>query len=296
LADAPALEVTFVAARPDATVAQQGRQAGGHPFLRERLYALLDDFEPVAIHEDDSGDTWRVFFRSTVQRDAAAAQLSAAVAPHLLRTSALDVPDEDWARRSQQNLTAIEVDGLVVAPPWDVPRATSKPIIIIEPSTGFGTGHHATTRLCLRLLQRRELRGARVIDIGTGSGVLALAAWKLGAKDVVAIDNDPDALDNARGNIARNGGAGVIDIICDDLNTLKLQPADTVLANLTAGVLVRYAAALLTLARPNGHLILSGFAPDHLFAAIQPAFAGTQVIEELAEGDWSAICLQLTSA
>src|SRR5205814_826268 len=115
-----------------------------------------------------------------------------------------------------QNLKAIEVDGVVVAPPWDVPQGTSKPVIVIEPSMGFGTGHHATTRLCLRLLQRRELRGARVIDIGTGSGVLALAAWKLGARDVVAIDNDPDALDSARANIARNGGAAAIDVTCDD--------------------------------------------------------------------------------
>lgn len=281
MADSPALEVIFLA------------PPGPEVFLRERLYALLDDFEPVAIHEADSGDTWRVFFRSAAERDAAAAHVSAAVAPQLLRTAAIDVPDEDWARRSQQTLTAIEVDGLVVAPPWNVPRGTSKPLIIIEPSTGFGTGHHATTRLCLRLLQRRELRGARVIDIGTGSGVLALAAWKLGAGDVIAIDNDPDALDNARDNIARNGGAGVIDIICDDLNTLTLQPADIVLANLTAGVLVRYAAALLKLARPNGHLILSGFALDHLFADIQPAFAGTQEIDELAEGDWAAVCLRL---
>ncbi len=109
---------------------------------------------------------------------------------------------------------------------------------------GFGTGHHATTRLCLRLLQELELRGARVLDVGTGSGVLALAAWKLGASDVVAIDNDPDALDNARDNIARNGAAAAIDIICDDLDTLRIQRADVVLANLTGAVLVRYADAV----------------------------------------------------
>jgi ribosomal protein L11 methyltransferase len=277
LADSPALEVTFLAA------------PGPQAFLRERLYALLDDFEPVAIHEDDSGDTWRVFFRSPDRRDAAAAHLAVSVAPHLLQLSAIDVPDEDWARRSQQNLAAIEVDGLVVAPPWDVPHRAAKPVIIIEPSMGFGTGHHATTRLCLRLLQRRELRGARVIDVGTGSGVLALAAWKLGARDVVAIDSDPDALDSARANIARNGAGTAIDVICEDLTTLKLQPADIVLANLTAGVLIRYAETLLTLARPNGYLILSGFAPDHQMA-IAPAFEG-RGFEEIAEGDWAALCL-----
>jgi ribosomal protein L11 methyltransferase len=303
LADSPALEVTFLAA-PDPSPPsdstgvhevfdpQHGREAGVSPFLRERIYALLDDFEPVAIHEDDSGDSWRVFFRSAAARDAAATHLSAAVAPDLLRTAPVDVPDEDWARRSQQNLTAIDVDNLVVAPPWDVPRGGSKPVIIIEPSMGFGTGHHATTRLCLRLLQELEVRGARAVDVGTGSGVLALAAWKLGASDVVAIDCDPDALSNARDNIARNGGAVAIDIICDDLNTLKVEPADVVLANLTAAVLVRYSTALQRLCREGGYMILSGFAPAHLTTDIHPAFERTQQIKALVEGDWAAVCLR----
>jgi ribosomal protein L11 methyltransferase len=283
LAEAPALDVAFLASPgPDAV-------------LRERLYALLDDFEPLAIHEDDSGDTWRVFFHSAAQRDAAATHVNAAVASHLLRTSAVDVRVEDWARRSQQNLTSIDVGGLVIAPPWDVPRGISKPVIIIEPSMGFGTGHHATTRLCLRLLQEVELRGTRVVDVGTGSGVLALAAWKLGASDVVAIDNDPDALESARDNIARNGGAAAIGIIGADLSSLKVPQADLVLANLTAAVLVRHAATLLKLTRYSGFLILSGFATDHLFPDIRPAFEGTHEIKELVEGEWSAICLQRTA-
>jgi ribosomal protein L11 methyltransferase len=279
LAEYPALEIQF--------------PAPADPSLHDRLYALLDDFEPVAIHEDEPGDCWRVFFRSPERRDAASASIANTLPAGLIRASSIDVPDEDWARRSQENLKAIEAGGLIIAPPWDVPtqhRETDPLVIIIEPSTGFGTGHHATTRLCLLVMQQLELRGARVLDIGTGSGVLALAAWKLGAADVVAIDSDPDALDNARDNIARNGAAPSIDIIRDDLATLRIERADLVLANLTGAALVRYAAELRSLARDGGYFVLSGFAPQDA-AVIRTAFGGLAVIDEKVDGEWAAICL-----
>jgi ribosomal protein L11 methyltransferase len=285
LAEYPALEIRILPAA-DASVP-------------DRLYALLDDFEPSAIHQDDDDERWRVFFRTPAQRDNAGRALASLDG---IRTVPLDVADEDWARRSQENLRAIEAGGLVVAPPWDIPQAAHKaeggrqkadlPVIIIEPSTGFGTGHHATTRLCLLMLQRLDLRGARVLDVGTGSGVLALAAWKLGAGDVVAIDNDPDALDNARANIARNGAAPSIDIICDSLEALRIQRADVILANLTGAVLVRHAAELRGLALDDGYLILSGFAPADI-AVIRTAFAGLPLIHESADGEWAALCLRV---
>lgn len=285
MADYPALEITFL--------------ASSDPFLRDRLYAQLDDFSPIAIHEDEAADRWCVFFRSASSRDAAREALAADEA---LAAAPIEVPDEDWARRSQNSLKAIDAGGLIIAPPWDIPGGGDKaeggrqkadlPVIVIEPSTGFGTGHHETTRLCLLLLQTLEVRGARVLDIGTGSGVLALAAWKLGAGDVVAIDNDPDALDNARDNIARNGAAPSIDIIQDDLGGLRIQRADLVLANLTGAVLVRYAAELRSLALDGGYCILSGFAPEDV-AVIRTAFAGLTLIEEKTEGEWAALCLQI---
>lgn len=285
MAEYPALEIQILRAA-DAS-------------LPDRLYALLDDFEPAAIHQDDDDERWRVFFRTPAQRDGAGRALASLQG---IRTSAIDVADEDWARRSQETLRAIEAGGLVIAPPWDIPKAgyqaeggrqqADLPVIIIEPSTGFGTGHHATTRLCLLMLQRLDLRGARVLDIGTGSGVLALAAWKLGAGDVVAVDNDPDALDNARANIARNGAAPSIDIIRDDLEGLRTERADIVLANLTGAVLVRYAAELRGLALDGGYLILSGFAPADV-AVIRTAFAGLALIHESAEGEWAALCLRV---
>ena len=282
MADYPAIEISF--------------RVPADPARIDRLYAQLDDFAPVAIHDDDAESRWRVFFRTPSARDAA---LTALGPDPGFSAVAVDVADEDWARRSQENLRAIEAGGLVIAPPWDVPgprtedggRRTDLPVIIIEPSTGFGTGHHATTRLCLRLLQRLELRGARVLDVGTGSGVLALAAWKLGAADVVAIDNDPDALENARVNIERNGAGPSIDVICDDLGSLRIQRADVVLANLTGAVLVRFAEELQSLAVEGGYLLLSGFAPQDA-AVVRAAFKALHQIEESVEGDWAAISLR----
>lgn len=272
MAEYPAIEIEF--------------GSDDDPDLLNRLYALLDDFEPVAIHDDDVNNRWRVFFGTRASRDAAVTALRDR---HGLAASPIDVPDEDWARRSQQSLRAIEAGSLVIAPPWDVPDGV--PVIVIEPSTGFGTGHHATTRLCLQLMQRLDLRGARVLDVGTGSGVLALAAWKLGASEVTAVDHDADALDNARSNIARNGAAPAIDIIQDDLNSLRIERADLILANLTGAVLVRFASELSSLAVDGGYLILSGFAPGDL-PIIYRAFARLMKIHEQTEGEWAAICLR----
>jgi ribosomal protein L11 methylase PrmA len=171
------------------------------------------------------------------------------------------------------------------------PAAGRDILIVIDPSMGFGTGHHATTRLCLALLQKTDVSGRRVIDIGTGSGVLALAAWALGASRVTALDNDPDALHNARENIARNGGADGIEVVEGDLAAAAtLHPADVVLANLTAAVLRRHAAALQRLIVPGGTLIASGFSADEIDEIAQ-AF-GVTPQDIAAEGEWAALTLR----
>ena len=123
---------------------------------------------------------------------------------------------------------------------------------------GFGTGHHATTRLCLAALQQIDLHGRTVIDVGTGSGVLAIAARRLGAQGVLAIDDDADAIAAAGANVALNQETR-IDLEVTDLRSSSIGQFDVVVANLTAGLLIATAERLRSFAAPGGRLVLSGF-------------------------------------
>lgn len=251
--------------------------------------AVADGHRVTAI--DEQGDAVRAFFVDAVSRDAAAAALAVAFPDARVETH--DVPDEDWGARSQAGLKSIRAGAITVAPPWDLPA--SGLTVVILPSMGFGTGHHATTRLCLLALQAVDPAPASAIDVGTGSGVLAIAAWKLGATRVMAIDNDQDAIDNARENWALNdaGGDGrpPATIRCADLDdAVDLGgPFELVLANLTGATLVRHADALMALAAAGGRLILSGLREEEE-ADVTRAF-GLASWRREAEDGW--VCLGL---
>lgn len=251
--------------------------------------AALVDYDVVAI-DDSAHDRWRVFFHDSAERDRAQADLAPAFPA--LAFFPVDVPDEDWAARSQANLRAVHVGNIIVAPPWDVPEGSDAhpTVIVIQPSMGFGTGHHATTRLCLAALQRLDLRGCSAIDVGTGSGVLAIAASLLGASPVVAIDDDPDAIQSACENIAMNGAAAVEARILD-LRTTTLPAAGVVTANLTGGLLMQAAARLIELTDAPGRLILSGLM-KHEEAEVLAAFGGMTVLHRAEEDEW--LCVTLT--
>jgi ribosomal protein L11 methyltransferase len=238
------------------------RSGGPADTLASGLFqASLTDYQVAAIDERTPA-CWRVFFHTNAERDRAVAGLRATFLH--LSLDPVDVPDEDWAARSQADLRSVRVGDVIVSPPWDVPdrdadaAAGSRPIVIvIVPSMGFGTGHHATTRLCLDALQAVEVRGRRVMDIGTGSGVLAIAASLLGGREVVGIDEDPDAIHAASENVALNPRASVT-LIPADFRWVDLVPSNIVLANLTGGLLAAAAERLSELTAPGGRLILSG--------------------------------------
>jgi ribosomal protein L11 methyltransferase len=263
---------------------------------RDRLVALLADYDLVAIQEDDPGapPTWTAHFGSAEARGAAAEAINAINDGDSLRLELAEVEDDDWARRTQADLPAIRVGRVIVAPPWDRPEAGAAGeavVVEIEPSRGFGTGHHQSTRLSLVLLQTRRLESRTVIDVGTGSGVLAIGAAKLGAAFVSAIDVDPDAIENARENIARNKVAEIVEAHVRDLTQPGMPPADLVTANLTGTLLARHAAELGAIVKAGGSLIVAGFTVDEK-ALVLDAFETDFSLTESAEEDgWWAFVL-----
>lgn len=251
--------------------------------------AAIDDEAPTAVEERDDGV--RVFFATSEARTRAGAVLVAL--DQSLICTPVDVSDEDWAARSQASLGPVRVGNIVVSP-REGPREEQGSTIYITPSMGFGTGHHASTRLCLALLQRVPLTNARVLDLGTGSGVLAIAAWRLGARDVVAADYDPDALTAAAENLVRNDAAAAIRLARVDLAHLPetgeaalLPPFDLLLANLTGGLLIRHAATIAARVAPGGRLVASGFQQDEV-QAVTAAFStcGLARVERADEEEW----------
>jgi ribosomal protein L11 methyltransferase len=156
---------------------------------------------------------------------------------------------------------------------------------------GFGTGHHETTRLCLDALQAVDLTDAFIVDVGTGSGVLAIAADLLGAARALGIDNDPDAIQSARENLMLNPRARRTSVLLADLMTTALPSADVVTANLTGGLLLRAAGVLAGAVRPGGTLILSGILANER-DAVRGAFGGADVIMEGREAEWILLALR----
>jgi ribosomal protein L11 methyltransferase len=260
------------------------------PDTDDLVHAFLTDFNILAI-DDNTPDVVRVFFDDEDGRDQAVDAM--AVRFPDVGVSLIDVPDEDWAARSQAGLRAISVGDLVIAPPWDVPFEGSRfrAPIIIQPSMGFGTGHHATTRLCLAALQQLDLTGLQVIDVGTGSGVLALAASRLGAANAVGIDDDEDAIAAAKENLALNAGTGAnVDFHLGDARAERSQVFDVVIANLTGGLLVSVAFRLRALAKADGVLILSGLMADEEQDVLR-AFEPLELDSRMQEDEW--VCLTL---
>lgn len=205
------------------------------------------------------------------------------------------VADEDWSENWKKYYKPFRVGTrLLVKPTWE-PYVPDEGDLIIEldPGMAFGTGTHETTNMCMRLLEKHLAEGMRVMDVGTGSGILAIAAAKLGAGEVLAIDIDPDAVKVAGENVALNKEQARVRVAAGDLVSGAAMPCDLAVANIVADAICMLAGPLTRHLTRGGLLVCSGIIrerePDVLDAA---RAAGYRVADRLEQGEWVALCLR----
>ena len=183
-----------------------------------------------------------------------------------------------------------------VTPPWlTPPKFRRRRVITIEPGMAFGTGTHATTRGCMEFIELAAERVGRkkftALDVGTGSGILAIALAFLGAAQVWAIDNDPVAVNVARENLRVNGVAEKVQVSGGNLSTIKRKFA-VVIANLTAETILELADTLENRVAPMGFMILSGILQPKAGAVVRRFGADFQIIERRRKQEWMTLLLQ----
>lgn len=223
--------------------------------------------------------------------------------------SVAQVDDEDWADAWKKYFKPLQISGrLTIKPSWEdyTPRE-GEIVIELDPGMAFGTGTHPTTALCLRTLESVIRGGETVIDVGTGSGILAIGAAKLGAARVLALDLDPVAVSSASQNVALSGLSDVIEVRKSDLlgilkerehagqdgeNALALKvqpPVDLVVANILAEIILQFTEDVMQVLKPGGIYIASGIYKNKEEAvAAGLREAGFTIMDRAREADWIA--------
>lgn len=263
----------------------------------------------VSLHIDAPNDAMRERVIELLMAGGASAvqEVGAALLTHLPESAELEslcgsialagaavqrtaLGEVDWSTRWVTRVGAQRVGRIAVAPPWMSEQIADAEIpILIEPAMAFGTGEHETTRGVLALMQSLVAPGSRVADLGSGSGVLAIAAAKLGAARVVAIEMDPDAIGNATENVERNGVDQAVTVLQGDAAALLplVAPVSLVLANIISSVLMELSPLMHRALPPGGKAVISGILVserDDMLASL--AMDGWKLESELREGEW----------
>ena len=224
------------------------------------------------------GDTDEVMIRAAVL----------AADPHAQVVTRI-IPAVDWSEEWKRGVGVHELGPLTIVPPWLADGRDPEKTIIIEPEMAFGTGEHQTTRGVVRLLPSVIRAGDRVADLGAGSAVLAIAAVKLGAQHVTAIELDHDSIANAEQNVERNGVAGRVTVIEGDATLLLplVAPVRVVLANIISSVLLELLPVIGDALTADGEAVLGGILVEERAMMLDVlATSGWSLLGEDTEGSW----------
>ena len=292
----PWLQLSFEATRDDAQRLSDALEEAG------AVSVSLEGADAEPLFETDWNDTTPVWKRARVlalfteDTDVTAAMQMVAVLltlPAAPSYQSETVADQDWVRVWMERWRPMRFGGspggtnLWVVPSWLAPPDPNAANIILDPGMAFGTGTHATTAMCLTWLAQHPPREQSVIDYGCGSGILAIAALKLGARSALGIDTDPQALTVSTENAERNSVTDRLVLCLPEAMPIEAS-ADVVLANILAPALVALAVRLTALTRPLGTVLLSGLLA-HQADEVQAAYAQDFSFERVVTDDWALL-------
>lgn len=215
-----------------------------------------------------------------------------------LQVEVASVADDDWAESWKRYYKPFRVGSrLIVKPSWEPFTPAGKDIIIeIDPGMAFGTGTHETTNMCMELLETYLEKDMRVMDVGTGSGILAITAAKLGAAEVLGIDVDADAVKVAQENMERNGVEKTAKAVKGDMVRGEAIDSDLVVANLVTGAITVLAEPVKRFLRVGGYFVASGIIREREQEALDAVTgAGFVILERKEQGEWVALCARRMS-
>lgn len=242
----------------------------------------------------DEGDSITYYFNDGDLTPAIIESVSSWVpSGNVARFEISSVEEQNWNAEFERSLAPVRVaTDLVITQSWNqvMPEGPSDLVVVIDPKMSFGTGHHESTRLISRLLRRLDLRMRRVLDIGTGTGLLAIVAAKMGASYVEAVDNNEWAVQNARENILMNDTTEVVTAL-GELSDVTTGDFDVILANIHRNIIIELLPQMVEKLshRREGALLTSGVLVEDYDSLVQEAAAaGLRPVEEEFESEWIA--------
>lgn len=261
--------------------------------VREILPAALSDLGFDGFAEDDKGihcyikkDLWYDSIEHIIKDLSEQLNL-----PFVELLSVTEIVNKNWNEEWEKSIQPIHVtDRIVITPSWHPIEGTGKMVLTIDPKMTFGTGYHETTRIMLRMMEQYVTSGSSVLDVGTGTGILAIAAIKFGAKNAVGIDIDKWTLDNGLENVEQNGVQEKVSIRVGSLETVTEQSFDLIIANIIRNTILELMDGIISKLSANGTLLFSGLLAsdrDIIEKALRDRHFSVHSI--LQENDWIGI-------
>ncbi|MFZ0456238.1 MAG: 50S ribosomal protein L11 methyltransferase [Ignavibacteriaceae bacterium] len=266
------------------------------PFNPDILSGFLWELDISGINEED--DVLKIFTdeNSSVTKEEIVIQLKKLIENNIIKS--YDIIEQNheyknWNEEWEKGLNIIEVsDHVVIKPSFkNYKNEKGKTVITIDPKMSFGTGEHQTTKLMIQLMEKYLERDMKVLDIGTGTGILSIAAVKLGAAYAVAIDNDEWCLENIQENCRLNNVSDRIDIKISEIESVQEKGFDLILANIQKNVLVNIEGQIVKRLEKNGLVILSGLLNEDE-KDIMEKYNGLNLIDKRLMGEWLALVLR----